>query len=88
MDGQDTQDGILSFGTPNKTIIGGSFEFINEFGARFLESVYEKALIIALRDSCFAFESQNHTNPILYILSIHVNSVPARQSIKGDLQTL
>ena len=31
-------------------IIGVCFEVINELGAGFLESVYEKALLVALRD--------------------------------------
>jgi len=34
-----------------KKIIGCSFEVINELGSGFLESVYEKALLIALKDS-------------------------------------
>ena len=33
-----------------KKIIGCCFEVINELGAGFLESVYEKSLVIALRD--------------------------------------
>jgi len=45
MDAQDRQDGILSYGTLTKKIIGYSFEVINEPGAGFLESVYEKALL-------------------------------------------
>ena len=34
-----------------KKIIGCSFEVINELGSGFLESVYEKALLIALNDA-------------------------------------
>lgn len=33
-----------------KRIIGASFEVLNELGAGFLESVYEKSLIIALEE--------------------------------------
>ena len=39
---------------PNKAltekIIGACFEVLNELGSGFLKSVYEKALVIALRD--------------------------------------
>ena len=34
------------------------FEVINEFGAGFLESVYEKALMVALRQTGFEVRSQ------------------------------
>ena len=34
-----------------ETILGCCFEVMNELGAGFLESVYEKALVIALRES-------------------------------------
>jgi len=39
-------------------ILAASFEVINELGAGFLESVYEKSLLIALREKGMAAESQ------------------------------
>lgn len=39
-------------------IIAACFEVINELGAGFLESVYEKALLIALSDRGFVAKSQ------------------------------
>ena len=39
-------------------ILAASFEVINELGAGFLESVYEKALLIALREKGIAAFSQ------------------------------
>ncbi|MRR58971.1 MAG: GxxExxY protein [Deltaproteobacteria bacterium] len=39
-------------------ILAASFEVINELGAGFLESVYEKSLLIALRENGMAAESQ------------------------------
>ncbi|GFE56502.1 hypothetical protein AOG1_03810 [Geobacter sp. AOG1] len=41
-----------------KSILGACFEVMNELGAGFLESVYEKALMIALRDRGLAVQSQ------------------------------
>ena len=41
-----------------KNIIGCAFEVINELGAGFLESVYEKALLIALADKQLSVQSQ------------------------------
>ena len=40
------------------SIIGCAFEVINELGSGFLESVYEKALMIALSDAGLAVQSQ------------------------------
>ena len=49
MDKQDGQDGVLKHEDITKSVIGCAFEVINELGAGFLESVYEKALLLALR---------------------------------------
>jgi GxxExxY protein len=58
MDRQDMQDRELQFKDLTERIIGCSFEVINELGSGFLESVYEKALIIALSDAGLAVESK------------------------------
>ncbi len=42
-----------------KMIIGCAFEVINELGAGFLESVYEKAMIIALTQKGLSVSSQH-----------------------------
>ena len=41
-----------------RTIIGCAFEVQNELGAGFLESVYEKAMMIALADAGISIKSQ------------------------------
>ena len=41
-----------------KKILEASFEVSNELGAGFLESVYEKALLIALKDKGLKVQSQ------------------------------
>ena len=67
MDLQDLQDDRLSdlqFGEITEKIIGCAFEVINELGTGFLESVYEKALAIALQDKGFRVQCQH---------PIHVN---------------
>jgi GxxExxY protein len=46
------QDGLT------KSILGACFEVMNELGAGFLESVYEKALLIVLREKGMAATSQ------------------------------
>jgi GxxExxY protein len=41
-----------------KKILGACFEVSNELGAGFLESVYEKALLITLKDKGIGAQSQ------------------------------
>ena len=56
MDLQDLQDDCrsdLQYEEITEKIIGCAFEVINELGTGFLESVYEKALAIALHDEGF-----------------------------------
>lgn len=48
----------LKFGAITEAVIGCAFEVINELGAGFLESVYEKALAIALRDRGLTVQCQ------------------------------
>jgi len=42
----------------SETVIGASFEVMNELGGGFLESVYQKALVIALRQKGLLVEEQ------------------------------
>ena len=48
MDTQDDRRSDYQFGEITEKIIGCAFEVINELGTGFLESVYEKALAIAI----------------------------------------
>ncbi len=58
MDIQDEQDKRIMHEEITKVIIGCAFEVINELGAGFLESVYEKALLLALRQKGLSTISQ------------------------------
>jgi GxxExxY protein len=58
MDSQDLQDVKTPHEELSRQIIGCSFDVINELGAGFLESVYERALHIALTESGLAVERQ------------------------------
>ena len=49
MDRQDGQDTGLEHGQITRKVIGCAFAVIHELGAGFLDSVYEKALLLALR---------------------------------------
>ena len=42
-----------------ETVLGCAFEVINELGAGFLESVYERALLLALRQKGLSVVSQH-----------------------------
>ena len=64
MDGQDGQDMNLKNEKITESVIGCAFEVINELGAGFLESVYEKALLLALRQRGLKAVSQHPVNVI------------------------
>jgi len=59
MDEQNGQDKGFRHEEITKVVIGCAFEVINELGAGFLESVYEKALILALRQKGLSAVSQH-----------------------------
>lgn len=59
MDKQDGQDTKLQYGLITERVIGCAFEVINELGAGFLESVYEKAMLIALRTQGLSVAAQH-----------------------------
>jgi GxxExxY protein len=60
MDRQDGQDEKpLLHSELTRAILGCAFEVINELGAGFLESVYEKALLLALRQKGMSATAQH-----------------------------
>ncbi len=59
MDLQDEQDNGLKHEEITKAVIGCAFEVINELGTGFLESVYEKALLLALRQQGMSATAQH-----------------------------
>ena len=59
---KDKQDEKLLHEELTRSIIGCAFEVINELGSGFLESVYEKAMMIALSDAGLSAESQKPIN--------------------------
>ena len=61
-DEQDKVDKALLHSELTKTIIGCAFDVSNEIGAGFLESVYENALAIALRQFGVAVRQQAPIN--------------------------
>ena len=58
MDEQDRQDKKLVHAKLTRSIIGCAFEVINELGNGFLESVYEKAMMVSLSDAGLSAQSQ------------------------------
>ena len=48
----------MLYGDLTQNILGACFEVMNELGAGFLESVYEKALLVVLRERGLAVQSQ------------------------------
>jgi len=58
MDTQDGQDKRMKHEAITQAVIGCAFEVINELGAGFLESVYEKAMFLALRQKGLSVVSQ------------------------------
>jgi GxxExxY protein len=59
MDKQDSPDRPMAHSNITETIIGCAFEVMNELGSGFLESVYEKALVHALRQKGLMALSQH-----------------------------
>ena len=55
---QEKQEEKLLHAELTRSIIGCAFEVINELGSGFLESVYEKAMMIALSDAGLSVQSQ------------------------------
>ena len=62
MDIQDDSRSDLQYGEITEKIIGCAFEVIKELGTGFLESVYEKALTMALREKGLQVQCQHPLN--------------------------
>jgi GxxExxY protein len=58
MDRINEEPGELLHGELTSRVLEAAFEVANELGARFLESVYERALILALREKGLSVASQ------------------------------
>ena len=58
MDVQDIQDNIGMYMELTHAVIKCAFDVINELGSGFLESVYEKAMVIALAEAGIFVEAQ------------------------------
>ena len=58
-DRQSEADGGLTHGDLTREILGCAFEVMKELGAGFLESVYERALLVALRQKGLSAQSQH-----------------------------
>ena len=59
MEGKVAPEGGLLHGRITEAVLGCAFEVINELGAGFLESVYERALLLAIREKGLAAEPQH-----------------------------
>jgi GxxExxY protein len=59
LDETDSPQGGLRYGEITEAILGCAFEVINELGAGFLESVYERALSVALQEKGFVVQCQH-----------------------------
>jgi GxxExxY protein len=58
MDVQDERDNLMLHSELTRTIIGCAFDVLNELGPGFLESVYEKAIAIALSEAGIPVQAQ------------------------------
>ena len=63
VDKKDAQDSMKPNELLTGSIIGCGFDVLNELGSGFLESVYEKSLLIALRLKGLQVEVQKPLNP-------------------------
>ena len=67
MDKQDGQDKRLAHADTTRRIIGCAMQVINELGSGFLESVYEKAMTVALTDDgCVA---RRYSSPLTCVFA-------------------